>query len=86
MDGLDTSTWKIINQMVVDELQAGAFAVDAQPGSRPLTKPVYRPGDIDANFDDVAYSKGRYLLWFFRTMPLGSRNIYLLIKVTYSII
>lgn len=50
--------WNIIGQMVVNELQAGAFATDAQPNSRPLTKPVYRPGDIDANFDDVAYSKG----------------------------
>jgi len=50
----------MIPQMVQEELQAGAFQTDAQPNSRSLTSEVYRPGDIDANFDNVAYSKGRY--------------------------
>jgi aminopeptidase N len=50
--------WRLDQQFVLDAHQY-ALAADASKTTRPMTKSVFSPAEINSLFDTIAYEKGQ---------------------------
>lgn len=55
----EKESWRLMEQFVIKNMQAGAFVTDAGIKTRPMNKNETTPDRIQKLFDNIAYKKGK---------------------------